>query len=153
MARLSGALGFTSQRGAVLVIVLALLTILGLLAVTSMSMGAAELAMAGNEQYRRAASDAASAGIELAIARLGAETILPASFGVQVSTLTGDATASVRYAGREALPEVSLERIAAHHYSIESSGSAARQAHDTQIQGVLVLAVNGAIIDYSGRDL
>src|SRR5262249_37177140 len=98
MARISNALGVRASRGAALVIVLALLTILGLLAVTSMSMGAAELAMAGNEQYRRAASDAASAGIELAIARVGAETAIPSTFDVPVSTLTGHAIASVHYA-------------------------------------------------------
>ena len=40
--------------------------ILSLLAVAGMSMSTAEMAMAGNEQFRRLASDAASAGIETA---------------------------------------------------------------------------------------
>ena len=47
-----------------------LLAILSLLAVAGMSMSTAEMAMAGNEQFHRLASDAASAGIETAIARL-----------------------------------------------------------------------------------
>ena len=63
-----------TERGAALVIGLVLLLILTLLAVTGMNTATTELVMAGNEQYRRAAAMAATAGIEEAIADIGAGT-------------------------------------------------------------------------------
>ena len=47
------------QSGAALAVALILLVILTLIAVSGMSLATAELAMAGNEQLRRRAADAA----------------------------------------------------------------------------------------------
>lgn len=56
------------QHGAALVIALCLLAVLTVLAITGMTTGTLELAMAGNEQARAQAFYAAEAGIEQALA-------------------------------------------------------------------------------------
>jgi hypothetical protein len=120
MMRLSHA-----QTGAALAVALILLVVLTLLAVSGMGMATAELAMAGNEQLRRRASDAASAALETALADpTGAEW---------------------RYLGDEAvLPRFSAEKFVGRHYVIERVGEAPRGARDVQVQGVLVIAPKGA---------
>ena len=52
------------QRGAALIVGLMMLVIVTLLAVTAVSTSSTELIMAGNEQFRERASQAAEAGIE-----------------------------------------------------------------------------------------
>jgi hypothetical protein len=111
------------QRGAALAVALILLVVLTLLAVSGMGMATAELAMVGNEQLRRRASDAASAGIER-----------------QLADRSG-----WRYVGDEAvLPGFSAEKFIGRHYVIESVGEAPRGARDVQVQGVLVISPKGS---------
>jgi len=139
--------GHTVQRGAALVIALILLVILTLLAVTGMRMSVAELAMAGNEQFRHKASTASSAGIEVAIARVSArggpasgevERVGPVSVG---EPRRDSYTVSVRYTGREAsLPGSSAERFFGDHLEIQSVGVSSRSARDVQAQGVMVIS-------------
>ena len=56
------------QRGAALVVGLILLLVLTLLAISGMTTASLELLMAGNEQYRERAFQAADAGVEQALA-------------------------------------------------------------------------------------
>ena len=126
------------ERGAALVIALLLLVILTLLAITGMRTSIAELWMAGSEQFHRAALEAASAGVEAAIARLRA--------GSPVTAIDGDAagapfTVTVRHAGTEAaIPGSSAEKFVGDHFEIESTGASARGALEVQVQGVLVVS-------------
>ena len=129
------------ERGAALVIALLLLTILTLLAITGMRTSVAELWMAGSEQFHRKAVEAASAGVEAAIARLRAT----GGAGVE-ATIDGESadapyTATLRRAGTEAaLPGSSAEKFVGEHFEIESTGAAARGALEVQVQGVLVIS-------------
>lgn len=132
-----------NQKGVALIIALVLLLILTLLATTGLAMAIGDLKMAGNEQFHRQASDAASAGIEASIARLSAHQ--------QEITTTGQAAsaeylATARYAAREtSLPGFSTARFAGVHYEIESTAQAGRRAIDEQVQGVmLIVAGEGA---------
>jgi len=132
------------QTGVALVIAMILLLILTVLAITGMSMSTAELVMAGNEQFHRQAFDAAGDGIEAAIAQLSAGA----------SQLVAEVTAenyiaTTRYAGDESnLPEFSAGKLVGRHFEIESTGGAARDASDEQIQGVMVIAATNGVSDY-----
>lgn len=139
------------QRGAALVIGLILLMILTLLAFTGVSSSITELAMANNEQFRRNATQAATAGIEQAIPRLAA---LPTSPGAE-ATVVGpvalpDAaddqyTTSSRYVGEEkSLPQSSADKFIGLHFVIDSNGRSVRNARDAQTQGVMVISASGA---------
>jgi Tfp pilus assembly protein PilX len=135
-----------SHRGAALVIALALLLIVTLLATAGMAVSTAEFVMAGNEQFHRNAIDSASAGVEVAIARLAAsETHRHAAVSAEGQTVSGDYVAHVRFAGEEAnLPGFSAEKFSALHFEIDSSGASARSARDRQFQGVMVIESQGA---------
>ena len=76
------------QRGAALIIGLMMLVVITLLAVTAVNTASTELVMAGNEQFRERAFQAADAGVERAVATIdsvpqtatpttGSGTILP----------------------------------------------------------------------------
>jgi hypothetical protein len=133
------------QSGAVLIIALTLMVILTVLATAGMSMSSAEIAMAGNEQFRREAGEAASAGIEESIGAIA--RVAPVN-----GTLSGEGAAgsrylaTARYVGQSpVLPNFSAGRFIALHYEIESEGHAGRHAQDTQRQGVaLVLPADDA---------
>lgn len=139
------------QRGVALVIALIMLLVLTLLAMSGMNTATTELIMSGNEQYRRNASQAAAAGIEQAISRLAdastarsaipstiPPTALPGAPGDRYTTVT-------RFAGDETgLPQSSADKFVGLHYTIESTGSSARSASDTQRQGVMVITATGA---------
>jgi Tfp pilus assembly protein PilX len=135
-------------RGAALAVALILLVILTLIAVSGMSLATAELAMAGNEQLRRRASDAASAGVERAIERLSTLASIPNELH-----FSDGADVSVRYVGDEAsLPGFSAEKFAGRHFLIESTGVAPRGARDVQQQGVLVVGVKGGVVEFAGSE-
>ena len=134
------------SRGVALVIALMLLLIVTLLATSGMMTSITDLVMVGNEQFHRKATDASSAGVEVAIAHL-------ASAGASVSALpdvvgetaAGDYIASTRFAGEESnLPGFSAEKFAALHFEIESTGQAPRNASDEQFQGVMLLTSRNA---------
>jgi Tfp pilus assembly protein PilX len=120
-------------RGSALVIAMMLLFILSLLAVTGMSLSTAEVAMAGNEQFRRLASDAASAGVETAVSRLRTAPV--------AGEITSDVfIATVRYVGDESsLPQSSAEKF---------TGQSARGASDVQTQGVMVISPSDSVTTY-----
>jgi Tfp pilus assembly protein PilX len=134
------------SRGVALVIALIVLLIVTLLATSGMTTSITEFVMAGNEQFHRKAADAASAGVEVAIAQLAStgagSSGLPNVVG---QTAAGDYIASTRFVGEEtSLPGFSAEKFAALHFEIESTGEAARSAADEQFQGVLLLTSRGA---------
>ncbi|MGD9597608.1 MAG: PilX N-terminal domain-containing pilus assembly protein [Steroidobacteraceae bacterium] len=138
---------FRPQRGAALVIGLVLLLILTLLAITGMNTATTELVMAGNEQYRRAAAMAATAGIEEAIADIGTVPAVPGAAPTEVTGVpvgaagTDHYSSATRYIGAETgLPQSSVDRFVGLHYEIDSTGTSARNARDRQVQGVFVIA-------------
>ncbi len=136
----------TAERGAALVIALLLLTILTLLAITGMRTAVAELWMAGSEQFHRRAVEAASAGVEAAVAKLRA--IRGADVGAPIDGASGDApyTATIRRAGTEAsLPGASAEKFVGKHFEIESTGASSRGALEVQVQGVLVISPTNGV--------
>lgn len=135
------------QRGAALAVGLILLTILTLLAITGFGTATTELVMAGNEQYRKNASQAASAGVEDVIERIGAVSTVasapPTVFGPSPVGPAGtdEYVVSVRFAGVETgLPQSSVDKFVGLHFVIESTGTSRRGASETQVQGVFVVA-------------
>lgn len=136
-------------RGAALVVTLILLVILTLLASTGLRMSVGELWMAGNEQYHRRAIDAASAGIEVGVARVGA--IGPAAAtdadGDRLVVQDGAPetfTVVIRPAGYEStLSGSSVGKLVGEHFEIESTGGSLREARDVQVQGVMVVSASG----------
>jgi type IV pilus assembly protein PilX len=139
------------ERGAALAVALILLLVLTILAFTGMSTATLELTMSGNEQYRRNAAQAASAGIEQAISRLGSvSTVAGSAPTIIAPTLLPESTTdrwstSSRYLGDETgLPQSSADKFIGLHYEIESTGTSARNARDLQTQGVLIVAATGS---------
>jgi type IV pilus assembly protein PilX len=139
------------QRGAALAVALILLLVLTILAFTGISTATVELTMSGNEQYRRSASQAAAAGIEQAIARIGTVPTVPGTPPaiIAATPLTGSPTdrysTASRYVGEElGLPQSSADKFVGLHYEIESTGTSARNARDVQRQGVMIVAATGS---------
>lgn len=132
------------QQGAALVIGLILLLILTLLAVTGMNTATSELIMAGNEQFRQNAFQAAEAGIEQAISVLptvpqSGTAVVVADVAVPGST-TDEFTTSSRYLGDDLnLPGFSAGKFVGFHYEIASTGVSARNANAQHAQGAFVI--------------
>jgi type IV pilus assembly protein PilX len=134
------------QRGAALVVGLLLLVILTLLAISGMNSASTELIMAGNEQYRQKAFNAASAGIEQALVVLDT---------VKQDLKTPTTTAKTKVTGADAddsyvtssqfmgvdenVPGFTAGRFAAFHYDITGTGTAVRQATSVQNQGAYLI--------------
>ena len=136
------------ERGAALVIALLLLAILTLLAITGMRTSIGELWMAGSEQFHRAALEAASAGVENAIARLRAGS--PAR-DFDGESIGAPYTVTVRHAGAEAaMPGSSAEKFVGDHFEIESTGASLRGALEVQVQGVLVVSPANGVRTFQG---
>jgi hypothetical protein len=141
-----------SERGAALVIALLLLVILTLLATTGMRTSIAELWMAGSEQFHRAAIEAASAGVEAAVARVRA-TRGGLADGTGIDGGSGDAPfhATIRRAGTEtSIPGSSAEKFVGEHFEIESTGAASRGALEVQVQGVMVVSSANGVRTFRG---
>jgi type IV pilus assembly protein PilX len=137
----------TSSRGVALIVTLILLLLVTLLATTGMRISTAEVVMAGNEQFHRQAMDAASAGVEAAIAQL-AKSPLDRSTSIDVAdtTASGAYLASARYAGEStSAPGFSAGKFSARHFEIQSTGGAARDASDDQLQGVMVVSATSGV--------
>jgi Tfp pilus assembly protein PilX len=135
-----------AERGTALVIALLLVTILTLVAITGMRVSIAEMWMAGSERFHRKAAEAASAGVEAAIAQLqAAGGAAAADASIEGESSGAPYTASVRHAGTEAsLPGSSAEKFVGEHFEIESTGASSRGALEVQVQGVLIVsATNG----------
>jgi type IV pilus assembly protein PilX len=138
------------QHGAALVVALIMLLILTILALTGMSTATTELTMAGNDQFRHNAAQAATAGIELAIADVGRVATTPgatvklADAALVADSTTDRYTTTARFIGDESgLPQSSAGKFIGLHYVIDSAGTSARNARDLQTQGVMVVAPSG----------
>jgi Tfp pilus assembly protein PilX len=142
------------SRGAALIVALILLLLVTLLATTGMTLSITELVMAGNEQFHRQAVDAASAGVEDAIAQLAASALdASTSISTASTTASGDYLASARYVGEStSVPGFSAGKFAARHFEIESTGGAARDASDDQFQGVMAIRSTDAVASFVKRE-
>ncbi|MBS0388891.1 MAG: pilus assembly PilX N-terminal domain-containing protein [Proteobacteria bacterium] len=135
---------FQYQQGAALVVGLLLLLVLTLLAVSGMNSASLEFVMAGNEQYRSNAFQAAEAGIE--------QTILQGAFnpGSPVQTLTGNPTATDTWTAT-VTPQLggiplaaiwgnSWNSFSTYHFEISSTGTSVRSANAVNLQGIAVIS-------------
>jgi type IV pilus assembly protein PilX len=142
------------EHGAALAVGLILLVVLTLLAFTGINAATTELAMAGNEQYRKNAAQASGAGIEVGISRLAT---VPTVSGAAVTRTDNFRTGvhaeefvtTTSFIGDEyGMPQSSLDKFVGLHYQITSSAQAlrntTRRAQDAQTQGVLVVSPSRA---------
>lgn len=120
------------QRGAALVIGLMLLVIVTLLAITAVGTSNTELIMAGNEQFRERATQAADAGIEAAIRTL--RTDVPPGSGakdyanIALPSLTGDTyTTRSEYLGYSTI-SYNGSAFTTFVYRVRSTGASLRNS-------------------------
>jgi hypothetical protein len=133
-----------SQQGAALVIGLILLMVLTLLAISGMNSASLEFIMAGNEQYRANAFQAAEAGIE--------QSLVLGNFnpGAIAQTLAGATTASDSWAATIQPPANSQPMtlvngsngsiVNIYFFDTVSTGTAVRGAQAINTQGVAVMS-------------
>jgi len=137
----------SQQRGAALVIGLLLLVVVTLLAVTAMNTAGVELVMAGNEQYRERAFQAADAGVEAAMATI--DSVPQDTTGVTASNVaitglpTDKYTVRSLFKGYESNVANAGEDFVAVHYSITSTGQSLRNSSAVVEQGAYVLTTAG----------
>jgi hypothetical protein len=131
------------QRGAALVVGLLLLSVLTLLAIAGMNTASTELMMAGNEQFREGAFQAAEAGVEQQLPDL--DKIPPGSTTAVDKTVdlgnTTSYTTSSKYRGEGSVPGSSTKFVG-FYYDIASTGSGPRNATSVQTQGAYVINQN-----------
>lgn len=134
------------QGGAALVIGLILLMILTLLAISGMTTSNTELVMAGNEQVRQNASQAAGAGVEQAMTQLALvpQTLTPTVVGPTampgVNAATDSYTTSSQFLGQTNFVNgFSIGKYVGFHYEITSTGTSARNARSVTTQGAYVV--------------
>jgi type IV pilus assembly protein PilX len=123
-----------TQGGAALVVGLLLLVILTLLAVSGMNTASTELVMAGNEQFRQGAFQAAETGVEREIATLDEndQDAIPSDREYDLGTTRVETT--VTYRGRGPVQNYGND-FRGYHYDIRSVGTGARNASATHLQG------------------
>jgi type IV pilus assembly protein PilX len=133
------------QRGAALVVGLVLLLIMTLLGITGMSSSTVDLAMAGNSQNAQNSFQAAESTIEVEL-RLGASgTGAPrVDENYDFGNGTHARAETAFQATRLPPPGYSLTEYQADHYAITSTGTAARSASSTHLQGFYVVVPNGS---------
>lgn len=127
---------------------LILLVVLTMLAVSGMNSASTELIMAGNEQYRQSAFQAAQTGIEQAIADLASVPQSSSPIVVPPTAVAGSATdrysTSSRYMGEESnVAGASTGDFVGFHYEIISTGTSARNATSQHVQGAFVIQNSG----------
>jgi len=141
------------ERGAALIIGLVIMTVLTILAISTMRTATLELAMAGNAQFHEQAVQLAEIGLQDAVSRIDDRTLpLNASDGwfVNFSEVVPAASAGDlgRYDVTISFKETgdspggqSQTKIIAHYFEIESTGrSAGRNAQSTLRQGFWIAA-------------
>jgi type IV pilus assembly protein PilX len=137
------------QRGAALVIGLVLLAILTLLAITGMNTSTTELIMAGNEQFRQNASQAAETGRENAVKVLPTIPTDPNNPVTVPETpiTTGSSdrwTTTTTFIGTDSdIAGYKAGAFIGNHYMITSTGLSSRNAQADQEQGAFVVAGGG----------
>jgi type IV pilus assembly protein PilX len=132
------------QSGAALVIGLILLLVLTILAISGVNSASLEFFMAGNEQFRQNAFQAAETGIERAMVggtynpAAAAQTI--AGSNTATDTYTATITPQVGGLPQPALWGNSWNSFSTYHFEIASTGAAVRNARALNNQGVAVIA-------------
>jgi type IV pilus assembly protein PilX len=144
---------FAPQRGAALVVALILLMVLTILGVTGMSISSTELVMAGSEQDRERAFQAAEIGIERATRALGT---VPATPGATVTVAAADVTGSPVNAASGAatdtftttsayngssdiISDFNGTKFMGFHYTVRSTGNSSRGSASLNTQGAYVI--------------
>jgi Tfp pilus assembly protein PilX len=128
------------SHGATLVVGLILLSLVTLLGLAGASTAHVEQQLAQNEQYRDAAAAAASAGIEIALARIAAmeSPIAVTELRESMPEPRDRLELTLRFAGYEtALPQEAGGDLVGAHFEILSTGYSARRAVDRQIADVM----------------
>jgi len=145
-----------TRRGVALPVALIVLTLLLLLATAAMRSAGFGFIMAGNEQFRQWAFVAAETGIEQTFA-LGAfnpeNTNAPLSGtvpGTSNDTYATQVVTQLQGTPQGAVYGSSWNAFSTYHFEILSTGRAARNATDTHIQGVAVIAPAGVVITGPG---
>ena len=135
------------QRGAALVVGLLLLLVITLLAVAGMNSSAMEFIMAGNEQYRQNAFQAAETGVEQTFVNgafiPGAAPVTQnnvAAAGSTTDTYSTSLTSDLGGAPQPAIWGNSWNSFSTYDFTLTSSGASIRNAKTTHVQGVAVLA-------------
>jgi type IV pilus assembly protein PilX len=150
-----------SQQGSALVVALMMLVVLTILGITGMNIASTELVMAGGEQDRARAFNAAEIGVERAIRNLAAvgtavgATLTVAATDVEgssVNSSTGTATdnyetTSTYRGSTDLINEYNGEKFRAFHYQIDSDGNSARGARGALVQGVIIINATGGDSD------
>lgn len=131
------------QRGAALVVSLALVAALSVLAIAGMSDVAAELAMTRNFALDRGAFAAAASGIELALAAGPFDVEKETDVAIELGAASEYAVvATVRFAGATEAPANGFSiggDIVAYHFDIDAVASGPRGARSAQRQGFYFL--------------
>jgi type IV pilus assembly protein PilX len=135
------------QRGAALVVGLLLLLVITLLAISGMNAVSLELIMAGNEQYRQNAFQAAETGIELSL--VGGAFVPGAADEVQANVAVPN-SATDRYSSRivsdlagAAQPAIwgaSWNSFSTYHFTVQSTGTSIRNSLANNVQGIAIIA-------------
>ena len=128
-----------------MVIGLVLLLVLTILAISGVNSASLEFFMAGNEQYRQNAFQAAETGIERAMVagtfNPGAPAqVLPAGLNTPTDTYTATITPQMGGLPQPALWGNSWNSFSTYHFEILSLGAAVRNAQASNTQGVAVIA-------------
>ncbi|HEX5160975.1 MAG TPA: PilX N-terminal domain-containing pilus assembly protein [Steroidobacteraceae bacterium] len=157
------------QRGAALVVGLMMLVVVTLLAVTAVSTSSTELVMAGNEQFRDRAFQAAEAGIENAIRKSrSTDSDVPYKYlaYVDLNNLTMASDSADGHSTRlQAVGATKMvgksSKFIGQLYKISTTGTSARNSQSAHEVGAWVLspwddatfdAASGPINDGSGSD-
>jgi type IV pilus assembly protein PilX len=134
-----------AQRGAALIMGLILLLVLTLLAVSGMNSASLEFIMAGNEQYRQNAFQAAESGIEITYANLpltpGAPPLAMAGVVPNAPTDSWAATLTSLAGGASMSPPPnpranSFGRFSYFNYEIQSTGISVRGGRAVNVMGI-----------------
>jgi len=137
------------QRGAALVIGLLLLLVVTLLAVAGMNTANVEFFMAGNEQYRSRAFQAAETGIEQSLVKgvfnPGIATKQELDGNVTISAKSKDDFSAIiqRQLNGAAQPAIwgnTWNSFSTYHFEIESTGTSVRSSRAINTQGVAVIS-------------
>jgi type IV pilus assembly protein PilX len=133
------------QRGATLVVGLVLLLVMTLLGITGLTSSAVNLAMAGNSQNAQNSFQAAESAIEVELRIGAADPDVPRiNDGYNFGGGTRARTETAFQATRLPPPGYSLTEYQADHYVITSTGTSARSAVSTHLQGFYVVVPGGA---------
>jgi len=136
------------QKGAALIIALMLLVIVRVRAVSAVGTASPEMVMAGNEQFRQRAFQAAEIGVEKGIkqlAKIPQDNVAHTDASVTVTSQSQDSyVITSQYIGEDDdIPNYSAGKFVGLHYRIDSTGSSQRNSTSVHHQGAYVVGSGG----------